>query len=485
MASIKNTPTNWVDIGKDFNWFKILDAQQRWQVKADDVIGNWKSSQANSAGKNIVSEWPTIVDGNMVQAGKQIAPHSSNTQWKIVGEWNGGSYMTQEQNAAAAQQTKNRIPTIRNWWAAKNTTTAKNTETPNNKENLEKVDVVEGEVVSPKTGWDKVKTTLKNVGKTVGKAAAPLLWFWTLGYLMWWSNSGSGSTETGGNGGNWGNSGSGTTVNRNPITATDYPEIVRQVIRGEFGNGQARKNALAQAGYDYNQVQSLVNDAMKGKAYSGSNTTQSSAANTNNTQSSVNPLSSSNNYANYDEYRNTLMNSQQNGYIDPNGQWHTGMSQNDFNQSYISGQQDIFNSRRNEVMNNGETADQAFWRILNNANQNPGAYNEQQMDALRQMAQRLGYMDANGNFADESGYAIDMSFANPMSEQAFAQQTPGYNQANNEAEQIAQSNRYKNSINNSSRTPYPTYPNGHWMFSDEVGNGQWPVWAERFKGFFL
>ena len=91
------------------------------------------------------------------------------------------------------------------------------------------------------------------------------------------------------------------------------------------------------------------------------------------------------------------------------------------------------------------------------------------MNALRQMAQRLGYMDANGNFADESGYAIDMSFANPMSEQAFAQQTPGYNVADNEAEQIAQSNRYKNSIN---RTPYPTYPNGHWMYSDEVGNGQ-------------
>ncbi len=222
------------------------------------------------------------------------------------------------------------------------------------------------------------------------------------------------------------NKGSNTSTKTN---TSGYPDVVKQVIAGQFGNGQARKDALAKAGYDYNQVQSMVNDAIKGKAYSGGNTTQSSAANTNNTQSSVNPLSSSNNYANYDEYRNTLMNSQQNGYIDPNGQRHTGMSQNDFNQSYISGQQDIFNSRRNEVMANGETADQAFWRILNNANQNPWSYNETQMNALRQMAQRLWYIDDNGNFADESGYAIDMSFANPMSEQEFAQQTPGYNYA--------------------------------------------------------
>lgn len=477
MASIKNTSTNWVDIGKDFNWFKILDAQQRWQVKADDVIGNWKSSQANSAGKNIVSEWPTIVDSNMIQAGKQIAPHSSNTQWKIIGDWNGGSYLTQEQKAAAAQQAKNRIPTVRNWWAAKSTTTAKNTGTPNNKENLEKVDVVGGEVVNPKTGWDKVKTTLKNAGK----GAAALLWLWTAAYLMWWGNSGNGSTDTSSNGGNWGNggnsgnSGSGTTVNRNPITATDYPEIVRQVIRGEFGNGQARKNALAQAGYDYNEVQSLVNDAMARKPYNGNQITQPQVQQ----QAVSNPLSSSNNYANYDEYRNTLINSQQNGYIDPNGQWHTGMSQNDFNQSYISGQQDIFDSRRNEVMANGETADQAFWRILNDANQNPGSYDENKMNTLRQMAQMLGYMDEAGNFADNSGYAINMSFANPMNADEFnsvhAPQTA--------ADQAVQANNYKNSINNASRNN--NYPNGHWMMSSDLANTQGANAQEYNKRFFL
>ena len=183
------------------------------------------------------------------------------------------------------------------------------------------------------------------------------------------------------------------------------------------------------AGYNYNEVQQAVNQAMKNRNTGTTNTTiRNNTQNTNNKANTpYSPLSSANDYQNYNEYLNTLTQRQQSGYVDPNGERHEGMSQNDFNQSYISGQQDIFNNRRNEVMNNGETADQAFWRILNNANQNPGAYNEQQMDALRQMAQRLGYMDEAGNFADESGYAINMSFANPMSEQAFAQQTPGYN----------------------------------------------------------
>lgn len=229
------------------------------------------------------------------------------------------------------------------------------------------------------------------------------------------------------------NKGSNTSTKTN---TSGYPDVVKQVIAGQFGNGQARKDALAKAGYDYNQVQSMVNDAMKGKSYSGGNATQSSAANTNNTQSSVNPLSSSNNYANYDEYRNTLMNNQQNGYIDPNGQWHTGMSQNDFNKSYVSGQQDIFNQRRNEKVSGGRTADQAFMEVLNKYTANPNAYNDQQKNALMQMAMRLGYMDGKGNLAQQNqdgtyGYAIDTSFANPMSQEQFY--SNNQNVANSEA----------------------------------------------------
>lgn len=40
-------------------------------------------------------------------------------------------------------------------------------------------------------------------------------------------------------------------------------EIAQEVIDGKWGNGDARKNALIKAGYDYNKVQSRVNEMLK------------------------------------------------------------------------------------------------------------------------------------------------------------------------------------------------------------------------------
>ena len=40
-------------------------------------------------------------------------------------------------------------------------------------------------------------------------------------------------------------------------------EIAKEVIRGKWGNGAERKNRLAQAGYDYNSVQARVNQLLK------------------------------------------------------------------------------------------------------------------------------------------------------------------------------------------------------------------------------
>ena len=40
-------------------------------------------------------------------------------------------------------------------------------------------------------------------------------------------------------------------------------EIAKEVIRGNFGNGEERKKKLAEAGYDYAQVQARVNELMK------------------------------------------------------------------------------------------------------------------------------------------------------------------------------------------------------------------------------
>ncbi len=39
-------------------------------------------------------------------------------------------------------------------------------------------------------------------------------------------------------------------------------ELANEVIRGDWGNGQDRKNRLTNAGYDYNAVQSLVNQKL-------------------------------------------------------------------------------------------------------------------------------------------------------------------------------------------------------------------------------
>ena len=41
-------------------------------------------------------------------------------------------------------------------------------------------------------------------------------------------------------------------------------EIVKEVIAGKWGNGNARKTALTKAGYDYKNIQSLVNKLLKG-----------------------------------------------------------------------------------------------------------------------------------------------------------------------------------------------------------------------------
>ena len=40
-------------------------------------------------------------------------------------------------------------------------------------------------------------------------------------------------------------------------------EIAREVIQGKWGNGAERKNRLAQAGYDYSEVQKKVNALLK------------------------------------------------------------------------------------------------------------------------------------------------------------------------------------------------------------------------------
>ena len=49
-----------------------------------------------------------------------------------------------------------------------------------------------------------------------------------------------------------------------PVNKKSLDEIAKEVIRGDWGNGQDRKDRLTAAGYDYGAVQSKVNDILNG-----------------------------------------------------------------------------------------------------------------------------------------------------------------------------------------------------------------------------
>lgn len=52
-------------------------------------------------------------------------------------------------------------------------------------------------------------------------------------------------------------------------------EIAAEVIAGKWGNGDARKTSLTNAGYDYNAIQSIVNQKLSGKTTSSKPTLKS------------------------------------------------------------------------------------------------------------------------------------------------------------------------------------------------------------------
>jgi hypothetical protein len=55
-------------------------------------------------------------------------------------------------------------------------------------------------------------------------------------------------------------------INLQLLAKTVTDDIINDVINGKYGNGQARKTALANAGYDYSEVQTAVNTKLGGKA---------------------------------------------------------------------------------------------------------------------------------------------------------------------------------------------------------------------------
>jgi len=60
-------------------------------------------------------------------------------------------------------------------------------------------------------------------------------------------------------------------VTPTPTPTKSNEEIANEVIAGKWGNGDARKSALTNAGYDYNAIQSIVNQKLAGNSNSSSN----------------------------------------------------------------------------------------------------------------------------------------------------------------------------------------------------------------------
>lgn len=55
---------------------------------------------------------------------------------------------------------------------------------------------------------------------------------------------------------------SGTSSTTSTITKKSIDEVAKEVIQGKWGNGQARKDKLTQAGYNYSEVQKRVNELL-------------------------------------------------------------------------------------------------------------------------------------------------------------------------------------------------------------------------------
>lgn len=48
-----------------------------------------------------------------------------------------------------------------------------------------------------------------------------------------------------------------------PVSGTNLEEVAKEVIDGKWGNGADRKNRLTKAGYNYSEVQAIVNKLLR------------------------------------------------------------------------------------------------------------------------------------------------------------------------------------------------------------------------------
>lgn len=71
--------------------------------------------------------------------------------------------------------------------------------------------------------------------------------------------------------------GRGSKATSTPTATKTVDELAKEVLQGVWGNGDARKKALTDAGYDYSAVQAKVNELLKGTSTTPTQTTTDTA----------------------------------------------------------------------------------------------------------------------------------------------------------------------------------------------------------------
>lgn len=84
-------------------------------------------------------------------------------------------------------------------------------------------------------------------------------------------------------------------------------------------------------------------------------------------------------------------------YTAPDGTVHTGMTQEQFNESLMTQQMenDAYNNRRNATVSNGVNRQQIYQEAINRYRNNPESFWDREKDLLLSVGQQLGYSPEN------------------------------------------------------------------------------------------
>lgn len=161
------------------------------------------------------------------------------------------------------------------------------------------------------------------------------------------------------------------------LFAKSINEIAKEVIRGNWGNGNERKTKLTQAGYNYSEVQSVVNSMLKGNT---TPTTTTSKTNTNKNNNSNKSTAA------------TPTNTSSNIIINGIDQSLTDTINSSFSQSndVTNKYQEVDKNYDNykDLANTTDIIDPSTWDALNSKFTAPDAYN-QAMQYTNQLLEKL------------------------------------------------------------------------------------------------